>query len=293
MGGKYNGTRAIQHQHCGQKGHLVTLENDFSDANNLAFSVAWIKYKYGVFAEHSQPENSNMYPEFYRRSAAEIWPNSCANAKIKGIFTETCAQHGNCSFESQQNQVVSSLLYTQDKSLFPKVNKTAPINLGLEKYLFSPQISKLCNETSHDKLSPTQQNLICGGKSAMEVIKMQVGNSRQRLEPPEITFVQPNNNDGLVIILDNGPQMTAENWSVLRRGLEQMMLIMPKTRKLAAIIGQNYYGPRVIDSGNNDRFWETVIFPPNLDTSNQALSSNLLSLKFNFQALMDIITALL
>ena len=31
------------------------------------------------------------------------------------------------------------------------------------------QISQLCNETTHDKVAPTKQNLICHGKSAIEV----------------------------------------------------------------------------------------------------------------------------
>ena len=32
------------------------------------------------------------------------------------------------------------------------------------------QISKLCNQSNHDKIAPTKQNLICRGKSAMELI---------------------------------------------------------------------------------------------------------------------------
>ena len=32
------------------------------------------------------------------------------------------------------------------------------------------QISKLCNRSNHDKIAPTKQNLICRGKSAMELI---------------------------------------------------------------------------------------------------------------------------
>ena len=84
------------------------------------------------------------------------------------------------------------------------------------------QISLLCNETSHDKVAPTKQNLICEGKSAMEVIKMQKPAARGRpitLQPPRVTFVQEKRNkEGLIIILDNGPQMTQEKWSIFRQG---------------------------------------------------------------------------
>ena len=83
------------------------------------------------------------------------------------------------------------------------------------------QISQLCNETTHDKVAPTKQNHICRGKSAIEVIKMREPQSRiSHLQPPNVTFVQSRNNkNGLIVIIDNGPQMTPEKWSVLRQGL--------------------------------------------------------------------------
>ena len=99
----------------------------------LDFSIAWIKYKFGIFDEHGlQEENEEMYPKFYRRrnnttatsASMEIWPNSCANAKIRGNFTEACLQLRNqhyCSFERDQEQIVSSILFSKDKYRFPKV----------------------------------------------------------------------------------------------------------------------------------------------------------------------------
>ena len=48
----------------------------------LDFSIEWIKYKFGIFDEHGlASENQKMYPDFYRRGATEIRPNSCANAR--------------------------------------------------------------------------------------------------------------------------------------------------------------------------------------------------------------------
>ena len=81
------------------------------------------------------------------------------------------------------------------------------------------QISKLCNETTHDKVAPTKQNLICNGKSAMEVIGSHPSQSQTLLEPPVVTFVQDRVGTDLVVILDNGPQMNSgENWAILRQG---------------------------------------------------------------------------
>ena len=55
-------------------------------------------------------------------------------------------------------------------------------------------------------------------------------------------------------------------------GLEQMLLTLPKSCQIAAIIGDQIYGPRVVDDGNNDNFWETVVFSSNMETFSSALS---------------------
>ena len=52
---------------------------------------------------------------------------------------------------------------------------------------------------------------------------------RYGLEPPKVTFVQEQRSprSGIIIILDNGPQL-ASHWAVIRNGLEQLMLVLPK-----------------------------------------------------------------
>ena len=55
-------------------------------------------------------------------------------------------------------------------------------------------------------------------------------------------------------------------------GLEQMMLTLPMNSRIAAIIGDQIYGPRVVDDGNNDNFWETVVFSSNMETISSAVS---------------------
>ena len=51
-------------------------------------------------------------------------------------------------------------------------------------WIFQLQISQLCNETTHDKVAPTKQNLICRGKSAIEIIKMRGEPQSHRLRTP-------------------------------------------------------------------------------------------------------------
>lgn len=104
----------------------------------------------------------------------------------------------------------------------------------------------------------------------MEIIESALQNSngiprRRNLQLPSFTYYQAKSlqSSGLIIILDNGPQMEAY-WPVLRVGIEQLMLVLPPDTLLASVIGSQVTGPRVVDNGNNDRYWETVIFGSNL-----------------------------
>ena len=51
------------------------------------------------------------------------------------------------------------------------------------------------------------------------IVRAQTQTNRILLQPPNVTFVQSRkNNNGLIIIIDNGPQLTPEKWSVFRQG---------------------------------------------------------------------------
>ena len=63
--------------------------------------------------------------------------------------------------------------------LKPKIQKKTP-----SYWILQLQISKVCNETTHDKVAPTKQNLICRGKSAIEIIKMRGESQSHGLRTP-------------------------------------------------------------------------------------------------------------
>ena len=87
------------------------------------------------------------------------------------------------------------------------------------------QISKLCNASTHDKVAPTPQNLICRGKSAIEVIQMNTQVSRITDEL-SFTFVQnEEEKNGLIIMLDISSQMEP-HWPIFRSALQQLFLTL-------------------------------------------------------------------
>ena len=68
----------------------------------------------------------------------------------------------------------------------------------------SLQISQLCNASTHDKVAPTPQNLICYGKSATEIILLTPPNQLSHLQDKlNLTFVQNQPNKNGLIIMDS------------------------------------------------------------------------------------------
>ena len=105
------------------------------------------------------------------------------------------------------------------------------------------QISQLCNESTHDKVAPTPQNLICDGKSATEIILLSQHNQVSHLTKDELhlTFVQnQEDKNGLILILDLSPAMEP-HWSVFRSAIQQLFLTLPDSQFLSAIWNGNYF----------------------------------------------------
>ena len=105
------------------------------------------------------------------------------------------------------------------------------------------QISQLCNESTHDKVAPTPQNLICDGKSATEIILLSQHNQVSHLTKDELhlTFVQnQEDKNGLILILDLSPAMEP-HWSVFRSAIQQLFLTLPDSHFLSAIWNGNYF----------------------------------------------------
>ena len=124
------------------------------------------------------------------------------------------------------------------------------------------QISQLCNASTHDKVAPTPQNLICDGKSATEIILLSQHNQVSHLTKDELnlTFVQNQaDKNGLILILDLSPAMEP-HWPVFRSAIQQLFLTLPNSQFLSAIWNGNYFHRSV-----NDSYWKDYIFRPTFE----------------------------
>ena len=86
----------------------------------LDFAAQWIKYKYGVFDEFGTQDDAR-FPKYYSKGDA-YYLNSCSDAPVIGDFNESCAKSANCPVNVGQDQVLSSILFSRDRSLFPRVS---------------------------------------------------------------------------------------------------------------------------------------------------------------------------
>ena len=79
------------------------------------------KHLFGVFDE-SGAYGDSRFPAFYRE-AGDLVPTSCTNSPVAGNFTR-CDVDKDCldEIEAGQEDIVSSLLYSANKTSFPQVN---------------------------------------------------------------------------------------------------------------------------------------------------------------------------
>ena len=73
-----------------------------------------------MFDEFAVPDDVR-FPKYYSKGGT-YYLNSCVGEhQILGDFNETCVKNGNCNVNVGQDDVESSLLFSQDRSLFPRV----------------------------------------------------------------------------------------------------------------------------------------------------------------------------
>ena len=75
-----------------------------------------------MFDEFGVPDDVR-FPKYYSKGGT-YYLNSCAGEEhqILGDFNETCLKNGNCEISIGQDNIESSLLFSQNRSLFPRVS---------------------------------------------------------------------------------------------------------------------------------------------------------------------------
>ena len=147
----------VQTGGCGDPGDMIMIPHMWLTTNNITtrearqFVHLWSRYRYGVFAETGFSSDP-LYPSYYRKDG-DIVPTLTHNAELGGGWVSSSGEECDPSMESEECVFV------------PEVSSGVTCSLGsglvtTERY---------CN-TSENRVTPTQQSVECGGRSALEVI---------------------------------------------------------------------------------------------------------------------------
>nr|XP_045621321.1 calcium-activated chloride channel regulator 1-like [Procambarus clarkii] len=147
---------------CGQPAHFIHLPYTFLRADSFSSPYLirgkrvvqeWAKLRWGVFSEQGVA-GDEVFPLAYATVAARLhntsdWlPNYCVDRDLYGEFRDPC-DLPDCPFILEDDQDASTsllALYTVDS------------------------VTGFCDNTTHERLTPTKHNAQCSGRSIMEVL---------------------------------------------------------------------------------------------------------------------------
>ncbi|CAG0887034.1 unnamed protein product [Darwinula stevensoni] len=148
----------FQYGPCGTPGRFIQFTAEYfqpsSDGSygprGKTFAREWLKYRYGVFDELGYP-NDPLYPAFYGSPDGPSYPlgkpTGCSDVPIPGNTTT--------STDGTKSVFVPDLL-------------SSSASESLLYMDFLPKVKGLC--THNDGIAPTKQNVLCGYRSARDVV---------------------------------------------------------------------------------------------------------------------------
>ncbi|KAF0288508.1 Calcium-activated chloride channel regulator 4A [Amphibalanus amphitrite] len=207
---------------CGQPGAFVQFAADYVASGDTetygdqarVLVHEWAKYRWGVFEEAGYAEDP-LYPSFYQLLAGEWAPTGCADAPVAGTVEPSgCEESSNtCTFVPFLNEtndaVASSVMYLQALR----------------------QVKNFCDDSNHVSSAPTKHNLLCGEKSAWEVMEAHEdfhnGNNppNANATPPEVDFrVVKATTDRFFFLLESTVTMRQqERWDYVSNSIRKFI----------------------------------------------------------------------
>ena len=239
------------------------------------------RHLFGVFGESGE-ENSTRFPPTYLEEGLAK-PTACSNVPIQGNFTFSCSLQQDCSPSPNQTEVTSSLLFSTNRTIFP-------------------QMSKFCDSTTHTPNAPTPQNLICDGRSVLEVIESSSGSPSTGSAPftaPTITWthLKP---PSFALLLDRGPgtrlhqdpaTQLDRRWTAFRTGWSAFFEAWPDNERFSVFLSEEIKFRRpqptnVTKDFEDDAYWRNELFNYyTSDSANLSVTSRLLELNSTLASL--------
>ena len=164
----------LQTSGCGHPGDKINLPYSFVTAWNQSwaefgdpsklFVKEWAKLRYGIFDEHGYIHDP-MYPNYFYANG-QVVPTGAIDMPLGGIWINMMTGHTGCDPATEPN----CLFYPHDKQI-------EQVTCSLGNAHFLPNVTKFCdhsmpvNSAAATPVGPSKQNVLCQGKSALEVIE--------------------------------------------------------------------------------------------------------------------------
>lgn len=199
-----------QSRSCGQSGDFVALPFQFLRNRNQTLEMwgdpakvfvhEFAKFRYGIFDEFGF-NHDRMYPNYYYHQG-EMLPTGTTNVPVKGSWVNANG-HSDCDPK-------------QEECFFkPSANDNNDVTCSLGYLHFLPKVTKWCDAiTSRNVMAPTKHNILCQGKSALEVI----------MSHDDFTHINVNKAKA-------APDLTPEI-SIVRDPLPHYVLVLEKSAQL-------------------------------------------------------------
>ena len=155
-----------QSRGCGEHGDFMKMPYEFLTSWNKTWNLygdpaklfvkEWAKLRYGVFDEHGY-SNDPLYPSYFSVKG-DIFPTGTSNQRVNGEWVDQTGRF-NCNPAEE------------GKCYFKPVGDNSHITCSMGYLHYLPSVKSYCTtEANNLPMAPTKHNVLCGGKSAAEVI---------------------------------------------------------------------------------------------------------------------------
>ena len=146
---------------CGHGGDVIRIPHTWLTTNNVTsreartFVHLWAKYRYGIFDETGFSDD-RLYPSFYRKDG-NIFPTVTHNGVLTGVWLRNGLE---CNPDIPDHD---------DCIFVPDSLRSSHVTCSLGNMMQLGETFRYCNNTE-SWLSPTKHSIVCGGRSALDVI---------------------------------------------------------------------------------------------------------------------------
>ena len=228
---------------CGEKGDFMSIPYQFLTAWNNTwetygdpaklFVKEWAKLRYGIFEERGFA-NDLLFPNYYYVNG-DIYPSLTTNARVKGEWIDTNG--------------LAPCNPTKQECYFKPVGANDHVTCSLGNMHYLPTVKHFCQKSTLP-MAPTQQNVLCNGKSAGEIINShddfksrsinsQRGEDVFKLDPDIIVVRNPL--PQYVLVVEKSADLDSNGqWKWINKAAQKFIRYdLPSNAKLAIVTFSN------------------------------------------------------